>query len=280
MNYTEYKIDFKESGNADSAEIAMALLSDMGFDSFDDNSNELLCYIEQSQLELNSDEIAEYVSELQGAGASVTIKAIETVNWNKEWESNFQPIDIDNICRIRAPFHDSNPEAKHEIVIMPKMSFGTGHHATTYLMTKNIYSLDITGKKGLDMGSGTGVLAIAALQAGASQMDCIDIDDWAVENCKENLEANGCSSLSRAILGDASSIEGNHYDFILANINRNILLADMPRYDATLQSGGLLQMSGFLEIDLEDIEKKAESLGYKRVKYEVKDNWCCALFQK
>ncbi|MFI3314707.1 MAG: 50S ribosomal protein L11 methyltransferase [Rikenellaceae bacterium] len=280
MNYIEYKIAFNDNCNYDASEIAMAMLCDIGFDSFEDNTSELLAYItEANHAEFESD-IAQYAKELTAKGYSVEINKIESVNWNKEWESNFEPINIDDICQIRAPFHALNSEVKYDIVIMPKMSFGTGHHATTHLMTKTIFTLPIEGKKGLDMGSGTGVLAIAALLSGASYMSAVDIDDWAYENCIENLETNNLTSKCKVMLGDASAIEGMNFDFILANINRNILIADMPKYVATLNEGGHLVVSGFLEIDLKDIESKAQSLGLQYVSHQQKDGWIAAVFSK
>lgn len=280
MDYTEYRLTFSSGADSDAAEIVVATLADIGFDSFADEENTLLCYIEAEQLKKYSTEIKEYVSELQSEGVECQIKAIETVNWNKEWESNFEPIDVEDICRIRAPFHSKNSAAAYDIVIMPKMSFGTGHHATTYLMTKSIFRLDIKGKKGLDMGSGTGVLAIAALLKGVESMDCIDIDSWAYENCIENCAANGFSLKTNAMLGDAALLEGKKYDFVLANINRNILIADMHSYANTLSEGGLLQMSGFLEIDIDDITAKATSLGFSLKQTESRDGWVVMLFEK
>ncbi|MEG1648869.1 MAG: 50S ribosomal protein L11 methyltransferase [Rikenellaceae bacterium] len=280
MDYIEYKLTFSNDADADASEIAVATLADIGFDSFDDSNDYLLCYIEEGQLTKYRVDIAEYVEKLKKEGVDVAINKIETVNWNKEWESNFEPIDIDGICRIRAPFHSKNDAVAHDIIIMPKMSFGTGHHATTYLMIKNIFNLDLKGKKGLDMGSGTGVLSIAALINGAKHMDCVDIDSWAYENCIENCATNGYSSSTSVMLGDATVVVGKEYDFVLANINRNILLADMQHYVVTLHQGGLLQMSGFLEIDIEDIMSKAISLGFSHKKTETKDGWVVMLFMK
>lgn len=280
MDYIEYKLTFGKESNSDAADIAVATLADIGFDSFSDEDNALLCYIESGELKKYSADIESYVNSLRAEGVEVEIKEIETVNWNKEWESNFDPINVENICSIRAPFHPENNTTTHEIVIMPKMSFGTGHHATTYLMTKNIFSLDIKGKRGLDMGSGTGVLAIAALHSGADFMDCIDIDSWAYENCIENCEANGYGAKVNVMLGDASLLKGKKYDFMLANINRNILIADMHTYADTLTTGGVLQMSGFLEIDINDITNKAISLGFKHKKTDTKDGWVVMLFEK
>jgi ribosomal protein L11 methyltransferase len=156
---------------------------------------------------------------------------------------------------------------------MPKMSFGTGHHATTYLMSREMIGRDYTGKVGLDMGSGTGVLAIIAAKFGAERVDAVDIDDWAYENCIENIAQNGVSDRIVPILGDASAIEGKQYDFILANINRNILIADMPRYAATLRAGGELYMSGILERDVEDVRLRAAEFGIEMDGARFRNGW-------
>ncbi len=156
---------------------------------------------------------------------------------------------------------------------MPKMSFGTGHHATTYLMSSMLSKIDIAGKKGLDMGSGTGVLAIIAAKYGATAIDAIDIDEWADENCRENITVNGVQDSVTPTLGDASLIEGRHYDFIVANINRNILLGDMHRYAATLSQGSTLLMSGFFVEDIEILRQKGESLGLSYVDQCERDGW-------
>ncbi len=279
MDYIEYKISLAAGSSEDDRDILMAELGEIGFDSFDDNNAEILCYVNTTEREAFSDEIDAYVASVVASGGAVEVNEIETVNWNKEWESNFDPIFVDDLCCIRAPFHEPS-SCKHDIVIMPKMSFGTGHHATTHLMTRTIFSQDYTGLRGLDMGSGTGILAIAALINGAEHMDCIDIDEWAFENCAENCESNGFGDRATSLLGDASLLDGSRrYDFILANINRNILVRDMPIYTAALASGGTLQLSGFLEIDIDDISECAEKLGYEHVSTSTKEGWVVMLLK-
>lgn len=156
---------------------------------------------------------------------------------------------------------------------MPKMSFGTGHHATTHLMAESIIDLGVEGKEGLDMGSGTGVLAIVAAKCGAKSLDAVDIDDWAKENCAENIEVNGVAERITPMLGNVSLIVGKSYDFIVANINRNILLADMESYRNSLREGGVLLMSGFLEVDIQVLRNRAEELGMTPESENLRDGW-------
>ena len=279
MDYIEYKITLAPQSTEADRDITMAELADIGFESFDDNEEALLCYINTTELTNFGSEVEKYILSIRENGGTVEIKEIETVNWNEEWESNFEPIYVDDLCCIRAPFHAPS-SCKHDIVIMPKMSFGTGHHATTYLMTRTIFAQDLNGKRGLDMGSGTGILAIAALINGAAHMDCVDVDEWAYDNCIENCESNGFADKTTVLHGDASLLKDVHYDFILANINRNILIRDMPIYDKALNAGGTIQLSGFLEIDIDDIKQCTESLGYTNLSIESKDGWVVMIFKK
>ena len=194
-------------------------------------------------------------------------------NWNALWERNYPATDVEGRLRIRAPFHEAAPAGEMEVVVMPKMSFGTGHHATTWLMSRAVLDLGVSGRRGLDMGSGTGVLSIVAVKCGATHVDAVDIDDWADANCRENIAANGVSDRITPMLGDVRCIAGRHYDFILANINRNILLADMPSYAAALNAGGDLVMSGFLEADVPSIVAAAGELGMTLVERAERNGW-------
>ncbi len=236
----------------------MAWLSEWPFDSFQQDDTSLRAYIGEDPLARCRAEVEAF---LRTTGVQWSLTTIETVNWNALWESSFEPVEVEGLCIIRAPFHPAPENGVTDIVIMPKMSFGTGHHATTWLMVGDIMRRDLTGQTGLDMGSGTGVLAIAAALQGAAHIDAIDIDQWARENCEENVAANGVADRITPILGDASAIPAREYDFILANINRNILLADMQAYVNALKPGGSLIMSGILEGDIEAIEEKAAELG-------------------
>ena len=210
---------------------------------------------------------------LERYGVSGRYIAIETQNWNALWERNFPSVDVEGRLRIRAPFHDPAPDGELEVVVMPKMSFGTGHHATTWLVSLAVLDLDVAGRTGLDMGSGTGVLSIVAVKCGASHVDAVDIDDWADANCRENIAANGVADRITPLLGDVRRIAGRRYGFILANINRNILLADMPSYAATLEPGGDLVMSGFLEADVPAIVSRAKELGMEHVETASREGW-------
>ncbi|MFI3265621.1 MAG: 50S ribosomal protein L11 methyltransferase [Rikenellaceae bacterium] len=270
MDYFEY---FFETPSEQSAEIVMAELAEVGFESFEQDEQGVKCYITSVLESQFRDDIEQLVQDL---GFVYYKTKIEAQNWNALWESNFPEIDVDGRCLIRAPFHDSVEGYEHEVVIMPKMSFGTGHHATTFLMVCGI--LDggkelFDGALGLDMGSGTGVLAILAAKLGAQSVDAIDIDEWAYENCGENIEQNGVSGLVTPILGDASTIEGRSYDFILANINRNILLNDLRRYAATLVSGGVILLSGILQNDIQTITNKCAEVGVSISSKLEKDGW-------
>lgn len=275
MDYIELTIPVN---NAEQAEILTAWLADYPFDSFTTERTQLKAYIPQQQLADCKEEVDALLTEQGITGARYV--SIEAQNWNALWESNFEPVDVDGRIYIRAPFHAKPAGDAMDIVIMPKMSFGTGHHATTHLMSATLADLDLTGLHGLDMGSGTGVLAIIAVLRGATHLDAVDIDEWADENCRENIATNGVADHITPILGDASAIEGRHYDFILANINRNILLADMPRYEATLATGGTLLMSGILECDIEAITARAEALCMQVVETRLRNGWAMVRVQK
>ncbi|MDV7391686.1 50S ribosomal protein L11 methyltransferase, partial [Arthrospira platensis SPKY1] len=203
---------------------------------------------------------------------------IPAVNWNETWEKNFEPIRIDERCRIRAPFHDYE-NVEIDIIIEPKMSFGTGHHETTHLMSSFLLDMDLQNKKTLDMGCGTSILAILAAKKGAMPVDAIDIDPWCVENSMENIERNDCS-LIRVLEGVAENIPARDYDVIIANINRNILLEDMERYANAMKAGGVLLLSGFYEHDIEDISKKCVDLGFNFLEKRLRNQWASLKFEK
>ena len=274
VDYIELSVPVSD---AEQAEILIAELAEFPFESFQQEETQLKAYIREDELEKCRGDVAEF---LTGRLIRGTYTRIETVNWNAEWEAGFEPVDVDGRCLIRAPFHDRAPEDCLDVVIMPKMSFGTGHHATTWLMTSALLGHDFSGMTGLDMGSGTGVLAIVAVMLGAVHVDAIDIDEWSYDNCAENIRENGVEQRIRPILGDASAIGGAKYDFILANINRNILLTDMGAYVDALNGGGLLIMSGILEADIPIITDKAVSLGLKPLEQHLKEGWAALEFGK
>ncbi len=259
------------------AEILTAFLADWPFESFETEPGVLKAYIPRERLIDCKVQIDALLAENGVQGRYV---AIETQNWNAVWESNFPPVEVEGRLRIRAPFHAPSPEDVMEVVLMPKMSFGTGHHATTWLMSRAVLDLGVAGRRGLDMGSGTGVLAIVAAKCGAEHVDAVDIDDWADENCRENIAANGVADRIEPMLGDVRRIAGRHYDFILANINRNILTADMPAYAATLSAGGDLVMSGFLAADVPAVTARAAELGMECVSVAERDGWMAVHVRK
>ena len=259
------------------AEILTAFLADWPFESFETEPGVLKAYIPRERLIDCKVQIDALLAENGVQGRYV---AIETQNWNAVWESNFPPVEVEGRLRIRAPFHAPSPEVVMEVVLMPKMSFGTGHHATTWLMSRAVLDLGVAGRRGLDMGSGTGVLAIVAAKCGAEHVDAVDIDVWADENCRENIAANGVADRIEPMLGDVRRIAGRHYDFILANINRNILTADMPAYAATLSAGGDLVMSGFLAADVPAVTARAAELGMECVSVAERDGWMAVHVRK
>ncbi len=264
--------------NADFADIMTAELGELGFDAFVDTEDGFSAYIEEEKY---SEEallvtIQRYAEMVQ---ITYTVQKIERQNWNEEWERNFEPLFIGNQVSVRASFHTRPEQAKYDIVINPKMSFGTGHHETTTLMIENQLTLDHQGKRVLDMGCGTGILAIMAGELGASEIVAVEIEDWTVENARENAALNNYSQID-VRLGGAETIAGEQpFDIILANINRNVLLDDMHTYTAVLKPEGCLLLSGFYTEDLPVIQQKAEDLGLLYQSHRVKNNWVSALFR-
>ena len=274
MNYISLNIAFSDDLQA---EILTAELADYPFESFEADAGTLKAYIPQERL---ADCKGEVDALLAHYGVQGRYIAIETQNWNAVWESNFPPVDVEGRLLIRAPFHEPAPAGVMEVVVMPKMSFGTGHHATTWLVSRAVLDLGVAGRRGLDMGSGTGVLSIVAAKCGAAHVDAVDIDDWADANCRENIASNGVADRIEPMLGDVRRIAGRHYGFILANINRNILLADMDAYTATLPAGGRLVMSGILEADIPCIVEKAGTLGLDFGGKRLLKGWAAVRFTK
>ncbi len=241
------------------AEIFIAALADAGYDSFEETPKGFNAFIEKDQYQKGvvEDFVQQHQNEVK---ISFVADDLPDTNWNANWESSFSPIEIGEWCVVRAPFHILHKKYQHEIIIEPKMSFGTGHHKTTYLVMQEMKNIDWHNKRVLDMGSGTGILAILAEKLKAKEMVAIDIDEWAYENCVENLEKNSCSKIE-VLKGDASLIDNKGFDIVLANINRNILLEDMEKYTKAMLPGGILIMSGFLLQDVEVLKEKIASLG-------------------
>ncbi|AXT54138.1 50S ribosomal protein L11 methyltransferase [Aquimarina sp. BL5] len=257
-------------------EILIAELGYAGFESFVETEKGVEAFIQKEEWNdnilndihiLNSDEFE----------ITYTSEEIEQVNWNKEWEKNFTAITVDNICSVRAPFHEK-PEVAYDIVIEPKMSFGTGHHETTHMMIQHLLKNNLEGKKVLDMGCGTGVLAILAEMKGAKPIDAIDIDNWCYLNTIENVERNNCKEII-AYEGDSSLLVGNQYDVVIANINRNILLNDITVYAETLTPGGSLFLSGFYKEDLEMITKECAAHNLELQESFDRNNWIAANYK-
>ncbi|AVR45568.1 50S ribosomal protein L11 methyltransferase [Christiangramia fulva] len=274
-NYLEFQ--FKIDPVQPASEILIAELGYLGFESFVENDDGITAYIPVEEYE---DDLLTGVHILQSEEFEInySVSEIERLNWNKEWEKNFTPILVDEICSVRAPFHPET-EAKYDIVIEPKMSFGTGHHATTHMMIQHILKNDFEGKKVLDIGCGTGVLAILAAMKGASQIDAIDIDNWCYLNTIENIERNECTFIN-VEEGGVELIKDRKYDIILANINRNILLRDLPEYEKTLTENGVIFLSGFYLIDLPVIKKACRKVGLDFVENFERNDWVAAKFSR
>lgn len=271
MNFIQVNFSF-EPFEEFMADILAAELAEIGFDSFVPGENGMQAFIPENKFDESSLKqlIADYPIEV---AVSYEIITVASKNWNEEWEKHyFEPIVIGEECVIHSSFHKNVPEAKYDIIIDPKMSFGTGHHETTSLVIGEILKMNLTNKKVLDMGCGTAVLAILAAMRGASELLAIDIDSWCTENSLENIALNNVSGIE-VKLGGAELLEGLHFDIILANINRNILLADMEKYAACLSSGGELYMSGFYKADIPVIEAELNRNGLELIDFKEKNNW-------
>ncbi|MBL7885611.1 MAG: 50S ribosomal protein L11 methyltransferase [Flavobacterium sp.] len=261
-----FKVEPKELGT----EILIAELGEKPFESFIETEDGFSAYI---QKDVWTDNVLEgiYLLNSPEFTISYTIEEIEQVNWNEEWEKNFEPIDVDGKCHVRAPFHPKT-SAEFDIVIEPKMSFGTGHHETTHMMIQHLLDMEVVGMKTLDMGCGTAILAILAEMKGAEPIDAIDIDNWCYLNSIENAERNNCHKIS-VYEGDAELLKGKKYDLIIANINRNILLNDMQQYVDCMNKNGVLLLSGFYSEDIPFIDASCTEKGLTFVKKLERNNW-------
>lgn len=274
MNYFELSCTCQPGD--DKPEILIARLAELGFESFTEDEREVKAYISSN---LYSPEIEKdlHSSKWNHLITSLSISEIADQNWNSIWESAYEPVTIDGKCVVRAPFHPADENVPYDIVIEPKMSFGTAHHETTRLMLKYVLEIDLEGKKVLDMGSGTAVLAILAGKKGASAITAIDNDDWAYQNAMENVIRNNLEIIE-VLHGDAQLLEGKRFDVILANINRNILLNDIPAYAACIPTGGTLIMSGFYASDLQAITDRAIEYGLTMLSSKSDRDWTAACF--
>ncbi len=270
-----FKIEPKDPG----VDILLAELGELAFDSFVETEEGLSAYIQVN------DDTADllddvYILNNPEFKVSYVTEEIEQVNWNEEWEKNFEPINVDDLCYVRAPFHETK-NAPYEIVIEPKMSFGTGHHETTFMMMKHLLNIDVTDMEVLDMGCGTAILAILALMKGAKHADAIDIDNWCYLNSIENAERNNVTNIN-VYEGDAELLadKTNKYDLVIANINRNILLNDMEAYAKTLKTGGIILFSGFYTEDITAIEEAANKQNMFLDNQLERNNWVSLKFIK
>jgi ribosomal protein L11 methyltransferase len=276
MQYIEikYYVQPPEVGN----EILIALLADVGCESFMEFEEGVMAYIPQKDFKK---ELLEKLPIPENAGFSYRyeISEIEDQNWNAVWESNYAPVLIENQCYIRAPFHETRKDVAYDILIEPKMSFGTAHHETTALMISYLLQEDCKEKEVLDMGCGTGILAILASMRQAKHISAIDTDEWAYKNCLENAERNRVANID-CLHGDVNHIPQTSFDIILANINRNVLLKDMSAYVAHLKKGGVLFLSGFYETeDLPIIKDEACRQGLTYVSHKTKNKWTAVKFK-
>ena len=276
MNYYEctLKIDPFEQGK----DVLIAQLAEIGYESFVEEDPELKAYIPEK--DYDKETLEETVASVQQFfQVSVSAELIQDRNWNEEWEKSYEDVLVDENVRIRAPFHDPDPDFEYDIEIKPQMSFGTAHHDTTRQILEVVSSKDVNGLRVLDMGCGTGVIAILAALKGAVSVTAIDNDEWAWKNSLENVQRNNLKDIE-VLLGDASLLPGRTFDLILANINRNILLNDMDKYVDVLASAGELWMSGFYEEDLSVIKQKAESIGLEFISAQSANRWVAAGFKK
>jgi ribosomal protein L11 methyltransferase len=261
-----FTIEPKEPGS----EILIAELGEKAFETFTETDNGISAYVKKDLWDENIlDDI--YILQSEEFKIEYTVEEIDQVNWNEEWEKNFEAIDVDGKCHVRAPFHPKT-DAEFDIVIEPKMSFGTGHHETTHMMIQHLLEMDVQGLKTLDMGCGTAILAILAEMKGAQPIDAIDIDNWCYLNSTENAERNNCKHIT-VYEGDAALLAGKKYDLIIANINRNILLNDMQNYVDCLNKDGIILFSGFYEEDIPFIDASCTEKGLTYVKKFQRNNW-------
>jgi ribosomal protein L11 methyltransferase len=280
MNYIELQLHI----SPDYSDILTAELAELGFESFVDTDEGLNAYIIDSDFDEKAvqEVVAKYTNQ---TAIAYEVHSLEKRNWNAEWERDYEPIEVANSVRVRASFHQADARFRYDIIINPKMSFGTGHHETTAMMLEQQLGLDFAEKTVLDVGSGTGILAILAAKMGAQAVLAFDIEDWAVENARENAELNDCPQFSvfQGTIDDINSGsegEPSQYDIVLANINRNVLLAEIPTYTDLLNEDGYLLVSGFYEHDAPDILQKAIDSGLKPIKKMATREWTSLLFKK
>lgn len=262
------------------ADILTAELAEAGYESFVDTEDGILAYAQVAAIDVDhpfKDTFLEFSND--EVVAEFEVKIIPQQNWNAVWESDFQPVEVDEYLSILAPFHDRTGHKGMIVEIQPKMSFGTGHHQTTWMMSKALFELDHIPENVLDMGTGTGVLAIVAEKLGAKYIVAVDIEDWSVENTIENAERNGCFKIE-ALCGDIDILQGRTFGLILANINKNVLKAHMADYSKMLEKDGTLLLSGFFDSDVEELVSYADQFGLKKLRILNRDNWAAIELKK
>lgn len=278
MNYYELQITIDSFDEWH--DILVAYLAELDYESFVEETPILKAYIQEAQYD--GHKLQTLLKELHDKGAAITtfeLALLPQQNWNATWEAQFEPVIINDNLRIVAPFHTLAPTDGIEIKILPKMSFGTGHHQTTHLICENMLALELQGKKVLDMGAGTGVLAILAERLGAAHIDAVEIEEWSAENILENIALNGSTKIT-AIHGGAPEIPGAGYEVLLANINKNVLLEQLPVYGRVIANNGLLMLSGFFVTDAPDLIAAAAQVGFAWVRTDARENWAVVLLKK
>lgn len=277
MNY--YQVNIPNPGNQDQIDILIAQLAEAGFESFEEAETSIIAYIPEKDYHDQVLSGIEYC-QLPVVAKEITAELIADRNWNEMWESNYPPVMISDHCIVRAPFHECPPGVQFDIIIKPKMAFGTAHHETTAQMLQVLLETDVTGKKVLDMGCGSGVLAILCSMKGAAEITAIDMDEWSYSNTVENTEINHIKNII-PLLGDATLLKAPmQFDVILANINKNILLNDMSAYVGVLSVDGSIYFSGFYTTDLADISNMASINQLKYIDSCSENNWVVAHFIK
>ena len=276
MDYTKVSANI-EPNTQNNRDILSAILSQFEYDSFEETESGLNAFIKTELF--NEDDIKNSIVINEEIVINYTIEKIKGENWNKIWEENFNPVFLNENCVIRASFHKIDPMPEIDVIIDPKMAFGTGHHNTTFLAAQELFETKIKNKYILDMGCGTGILSIIASQLGAKEIIAIDNDSDATQSTIENLKLNKIKNV-KTILGDAKTLKKyKDFDLIIANINRNILLNDMGKYAEVLSSKGRIILSGFYKIDLPILVDKAKTFNLELDKFSIKEDWTMAILK-
>jgi ribosomal protein L11 methyltransferase len=275
MFYTRLQV----SCNEEYRDILTAELAEVGFDTFMETDSGLEAFVENENFD--AERLAEVKAKYSAQTAlDFSLDRIEKQNWNEQWEKSYEPINVEDKCLIRAEFHPQDKKFPYEIIITPKMSFGTGHHQTTYLMIKNQMTIDHKGKRVMDAGCGTAILSIMSSKLGAKEVEAFDIDEWSVINGEENISINGCTNIHLQ-QGKISDVKlSGSFEIILANINKNVLLSEINIYSDFLSKNGLLLLSGFYASDIPDLKKCAEGFKLQEVQRDERETWACLLLQK